>query len=319
MSAIEVSDLTIRYGSKVAVDRLSFSSEEGTVLVVLGPNGAGKTSTIETLEGYRIPSSGRVSVLGLDPKVDHKKLAEIMGVMLQKGGVNPRFTPRTALRLFAGYYANPLSPDSLIDQLDLGSAQDTTYRRLSGGEAQRLSLALAIIGRPKVAFLDEPTAGVDPAGRLVIREMIQKLRLEGTSIVLTTHELAEAEKVADQVMIIANGKDVAKGSVAELYKNYSRHSVTFATEQDLDITWLASTISERVEEIAPRTYRIYKEATPDFLMKLTSELATSKVSYSSLNTQESSLESIYLELTVSPNISEQGSSKGHNAKGGSNA
>lgn len=174
--AIEVDDLVIRYGELVAVDRVSFTVAPGTICALLGPNGAGKTSTVETLEGYRRPSSGAVRVLGLDPVADHTALTARIGVMLQQGGVYTAMRPPDALRLFASYYDDPADPDELLDRVGLADRRRTTFRNLSGGEQQRLSLALALVGRPQVAFLDEPTAGIDPAGRQLIRSVVADLR-----------------------------------------------------------------------------------------------------------------------------------------------
>ena len=149
------------------------------MLVVLGPNGAGKTSTVETLEGYRGPSAGDVRVLGLDPMADHAALTGRIGVMLQRGGVYPMLGPRRVLDLFGCYYPDPVPTDELLDLVGLRAVAATSWRHLSGGEQQRLSLALALIGRPEVAFLDEPTAGVDPEGRLAIRAVVAGLQGEG--------------------------------------------------------------------------------------------------------------------------------------------
>ena len=160
--AVEVRDLTVRYGpsgATVAVDGLTLEARAGEVLVVLGPNGAGKTSTIESLEGYRRPAGGRITVLGLDPIADHARLTGRMGVMLQNGGVYPMLGPRRVLDLFSAYYPDPLATEALLDLVALRAVAATPWRHLSGGEQQRLSLALALIGRPQVVFLDEPTAG----------------------------------------------------------------------------------------------------------------------------------------------------------------
>src|SRR4051794_12543232 len=165
MPAIEVADLVVRYGTFTAVDHVSFEAASGQVVALLGPNGAGKTSTVETLEGYRRPTAGTVRVLGLDPVDDHARVTPKIGVMLQRGGVYPGMSPQEALHLFATYYADAADPDSLIDLVGLRSVARTPRRRLSGGEQQRLSLGLALVGRPAVAFLDEPTAGGGPPGR----------------------------------------------------------------------------------------------------------------------------------------------------------
>src|SRR5579872_5296356 len=212
MPAVECSDLVVRYGSTTAVDGVSLGADFGEVLAVLGPNGAGKTSTIETLEGYRRPAAGSVRVLGFDPRAEHRSLVSHIGVMLQRGGAYPMLGPRRAIDLFAGYYPDPESTDELLDLVGLRGVERTPWRHLSGGEQQRLSLALALVGKPRVVFLDEPTAGVDPQGRLAIRRVITDLRDAGVCVLLTTHELEEAERLADRVVIIDHGRVVAEGT-----------------------------------------------------------------------------------------------------------
>ena len=204
--AVVVDDLVIRYGAVTAVDQVSWTASAGEVVAVLGPNGAGKSSTIETLEGYRQPASGRVSVLGLDPVSDGRALAPRIGVMLQRNGVYLTMRPREVLRLFAAYYEDrALDPDALLTRVGLDSVATTPWRRLSGGEQQRLSLALALVGRPEVAFLDEPTAMIDPAARQIVRDLVSELRGDGVCVVLTTHDLDDAERLADRVVIMDHG------------------------------------------------------------------------------------------------------------------
>ncbi len=227
MSAVRVTGLTVRYGpvgSAPAVDDVDLSAEAGEVLVLLGPNGAGKTSTVETLEGYRRPSAGEVRVLGLDPMADHAALTGRMGVMLQSGGVYPMLGPKRVLDLFADYYPDPVATAELLDLVGLRDVAATPWRHLSGGEQQRLSLALALIGRPEVAFLDEPTSGVDPVGRVAIRDVVAGLKEKGVSVVLTTHELAEAERLADRIVILARGRIVMEGTPHELTTSPSADS-----------------------------------------------------------------------------------------------
>ena len=222
---ISVDHLRVAYGQTVAVDSLSFSANLGEVLAILGPNGAGKTTTVEALEGYRKPTSGTVSVLGLDPVRQHGLLAPHIGVMLQQSGIYPTMNARDALALFACFYAAPEDPASLADLLGLGGVLKTAFRRLSGGEQRRLSLALALIGKPEVVFLDEPTSGVDLEGRLVIREVIKGLRSRGCCVLLATHELDEADRVADRVLVISKGRLVAEGTPADLKTEYSVDSL----------------------------------------------------------------------------------------------
>src|SRR5688572_15350066 len=206
MPAIEVEGLTIRYGDVVAVDDLTFGAEAGQVTCVLGRNGAGKTSTIEALEGLRRPSAGRLEVVGLDPRADHAALTTRMGVMLQDGGIHPAARVGELARHAAALYPTPLDPAGLLERLGLADRERRTFRQLSGGEQRRTALALALVGRPQVVFLDEPTAGVDPAGRQQIRRVVSDLRNEGVTVVLTTHDLDEAERIADRVVIVVGGR-----------------------------------------------------------------------------------------------------------------
>ncbi len=265
MPAVEVAGLTVRYGppgAPPAVDDVDLSAESGEVLVVLGPNGAGKTSTIETLEGYRRPSAGKVSVLGLDPLRDHVALAGRIGVMLQRGGVYPMLGPRRVIELFAAYYPDPLSADELLDLAGLASVAGTPWRHLSGGEQQRLSLALALVGRPDVAFLDEPTAGVDPEGRIAVRAVVAGLRERGVCVVLATHELTEAEKMADRIVIMSAGRVVLEGSPAELAAGSDRAEATavvsFGAPSGLDTAALAGSVGPGTlaAETSPGRYRV---------------------------------------------------------------
>ena len=216
MPAVEVDHLVVRYGSLVAVDGISFDEEPGEVVALLGPNGAGKTTTVETLEGFRRADAGTVRVLGLDPWSDRIKLTARVGVLLQRGGIYPIMNADRALHLFAAYYEDPRDPDDLLDLVGLRPVARTPYKRLSGGEQQRLALALALIGKPSVAFLDEPTAGVDPAGRIVVRDIVAGLRNDGVCVILTSHELDEVQRLADRVIIVDHGTVVAAGRQGEL-------------------------------------------------------------------------------------------------------
>ncbi|MDQ3974124.1 MAG: ABC transporter ATP-binding protein, partial [Actinomycetota bacterium] len=214
--AIQVEGLVKTYGALRAVDGLSLAVPAGSVCCLLGPNGAGKTTTVECLEGFRRPDAGTVRVLGMDPRDDHDALVARMGVMLQEGGVYPAATPREMLRLYARFYRRPLDPDTLLDQVGLTGSAATRYRALSGGQKQRLNLALALVGRPQVAMLDEPTAGMDPQGRLATWQLIEGLRADGVTVLVTTHLLDEAERLADLVGVIAHGRLLALDSPAAL-------------------------------------------------------------------------------------------------------
>lgn len=206
----------MRYGETVAVDGLSLTVESHTITAVLGPNGAGKTTTLETCEGYRAPQSGSVRVLGLDPRKDRRALLPRIGVMLQEGGAWSGSRADEMLRHIAALHAHPLDVEMLQERLGLGECGRTPYRRLSGGLKQRLGLAMALVGRPEVVFVDEPTAGLDPAVRRDVWRILEELRTDGATVVLTTHYMEEAERLADRIHIIDHGRLVASGSPMEL-------------------------------------------------------------------------------------------------------
>jgi ABC-2 type transport system ATP-binding protein len=298
MPAVEVTELVVRYGDKVAVDHLSLQAEAGQVLALLGPNGAGKTSTVETLEGYRQPAEGTVRVLGLDPRRDHKALTRRMGAMLQRGGVYPGMSPREAVRLFSNYYDDCEEPDGLLYRVGLTEVASTPWRRLSGGEQQRLSLALALVGRPWVAFLDEPTAGVDPHGRLAIRDIIHDLRESGVCVVLTTHELEEAERLADRIVIIDHGKLVAEGTPAELMKAGAGKEIRFGAPPGIDTAALAEVVGAPVSEERPGEYLVAAEAKPATVAAITVWLAEQDLPLADLRAGRESLEDVFLRLTT---------------------
>jgi ABC-2 type transport system ATP-binding protein len=297
--AVVVRDLTVRYGplgGTVAVDGLTLQAHSGEVLVVLGPNGAGKTSTIESLEGYRRPAGGRITVLGLDPIADHRQLTGRMGVMLQNGGVYPMLGPRRVLDLFASYYSAPLGTEALLDLVALRAVAATPWRHLSGGEQQRLSLALALIGRPQVAFLDEPTAGVDPEGRLAIRAVVADLRAQGVCVLLTTHELAEAEKMADRIVILSRGQVVLDGAPADLTAATGTTGLVFGAPAGLDTASLAAALGAgaRVSEDTAGRYRVTGVSGPATTASLATWLAERNAALSDLVTGRT-LEEVYFE------------------------
>ncbi len=299
MSAIEVEGLTVTYGTVVAVDDLSFRAEAGEVTCVLGPNGAGKTSTIESLEGLRCPTAGHLSVIGLDPRTDRRSLVERIGVMLQDGGVHPGVRPLEVLRHAATLYAESLAPDELLERLGLSGLERRTYRQLSGGEQRRLALALALVGRPQVAFLDEPTSGVDPAGRQVIRQVIADLRSDGVTVVLTTHDLDEAERVADRVVIIDAAHLVAEGPLDEVMRGPGTdETVRFAAPPGIDTAALTEHLGgTTVAETAPGEYEVESAPTPATVASITAWLAERDLPLADLRAGRQRLEDVFLHLT----------------------
>jgi ABC-2 type transport system ATP-binding protein len=295
--AIEITGLVKHYGRLRAVDGLDLVVARGETLALLGPNGAGKTTTVECCEGYRRPDAGRVRVLGLDPHADADTLAPRVGVMLQEGGVYPQAHPDEVLRLFARFYADPMDPEALLHHVGLDEARSTRYRDLSGGQKQRLALALALVGQPEVVFLDEPTAGLDPQARRTTWDHVRHLQGRGTTIVLTTHLLDEAEELADRVAILDRGRLVAAGTPDELTHGPSG-SVTFSASAGLDVEALAAAVGHPVAEERPGRYRVDGEATPGLVAAVTAWMADHEVAVGQLNAGKASLEDVFLRLTT---------------------
>jgi ABC-2 type transport system ATP-binding protein len=297
--AVACDDLVVRYGDVTAVDGLSFRADRGEIVALLGPNGAGKTTTVETLEGFRRPTDGRVRVLGLDPVADHARVVSRIGVMLQQGGVYTAMRPPEALQLFADYYDDPDDPDELLQRVGLTAQARTPWRHLSGGEKQRLSLALALIGRPAVAFLDEPTAGIDPAGRQTIRSIVAELRGQDVCVLLTTHDLDEAQRLADRVLIVDHGRLLASGTPAELMQAGQTDEVRFGAPPGLDVVDLGETIGLVVGEPSPGEYLVAGAPSPATVAAITTWLAERDIPLADLRAGRPSLEDVFLRLTQS--------------------
>jgi len=296
MAAVEVEDLTVRYGDVVAVDAVSFTAAAGQVTAVLGPNGAGKTSTIEVLEGFRRAASGHARVTGLDPVADHAALRERIGVMLQEGGVGPGMRAGEVLRHAAALYPHALAAGPLLERVGLAGKERRTWRQLSGGEQRRLALALALVGRPQVAFLDEPSSGVDPQGRLAIRAVIEGLRADGVTVVLTTHDLDEAERLADHVVILDRGVVLAAGAPQELMTAGAAPEVRFGARPGLRVADLAAHVGAPVVEERPGEYVVRAAGSPDLVAALTAWLATEGLPLADLRAGRQRLEDVFLRL-----------------------
>lgn len=230
---IEVTGLRKTYGPKVAVDDVSFTVEAGEIVGILGPNGAGKTTTVESIAGLRMPDAGEVRVLGLDPRRDGESLRERLGLQLQESEMPAKITVREALDLYASFYSSPADPAELIRDLGLGDRIDTQFRRLSGGQKQRLSVALALVGNPEVAILDELTTGLDPQARRETWGVIERIRDRGVTILLVTHFMEEAERLADRVLLIDAGRVVAAGTPAQLAARATAQTVRFMLREPL--------------------------------------------------------------------------------------
>src|SRR5690242_2313966 len=300
-ATITVANLVKRYGAVAAVDGLSFDVHEGEVFGLLGPNGAGKTTTVEILEGYREADGGTARVLGFDPTRDGAQLRPLIGVMLQEGGMYPGLRPLELLRLFAAYYDDPDDPERLIDVVGLRDVVRTTVRRLSGGQKQRLSLACALIGRPRVVFLDEPTAGMDPHARATTWSLVRELREAGTTILLTTHAMDEAEHLCDRVAIIASGRLAAIGTPAELTRHAANDEVWFAATPGLDCAALAAALgvaAHLVVEDRAGEYLVRAPATPVRIAQLACFLRDCDVTLAALRAGRRSLEAVFLQITA---------------------
>ncbi|MDQ6650687.1 MAG: ABC transporter ATP-binding protein [Actinomycetota bacterium] len=297
--AVEVTDLGKRYGRTVALDGVSFAVRRGSVLALLGPNGAGKTTAVEICEGFRRPDRGSARVLGLDPGRDGRSLRPRVGVMLQAGGVYPGARAGEMLRLVASYARSPLDADELMDRLGLTDSARRPYRRLSGGQQQRLSLAMAVIGRPEVVFLDEPTAGLDPQARRGAWELVEALRRDGVSVLLTTHFMDEAARLADDVVIVDEGRVVAAGTPAELSRGGADRQLRFRapTGLDLDQLLLALPDGSAAKESPAGQYVVEGEISPQLLATVTAWCATHSVMAQDLMVEQRSLEDVFLELT----------------------
>jgi len=298
--AIEVAGLEKHYGTTRAVDGLSLSVAPGEVFGLLGPNGAGKTTTVEILEGYREPDRGSVRVLGLDPVRDGPKVRPRIGVMLQEGGLYPGIRPLEALRLFASYYDDPDDPDRLLELVGLREAEHTLVRRMSGGQQQRLSLALALVGRPELVFLDEPTAGMDPHARATTWRLVRELRDRGVTVVLTTHAMDEAEQLCDRVAIVDHGRLVACGTPSDLTDTAASDETRFTATPGLPVSKLAAAVgvdAALVRETRAGAYIIEATATPALVADLAIWLRDEGIRIGELQAGHRSLEEVFLRLT----------------------
>jgi ABC-2 type transport system ATP-binding protein len=297
MNTIEVNQLTKRYGGKVAVDSVSFTVEEGEIFGILGPNGAGKTTTVESIAGLRMPDDGTIRVLGLDPQQDRDRLRSIVGVQLQESELPERMTVAEALELFASFYADPADPGALIDDLGLAEKRDTQYRNLSGGQKQRLSIALALVGKPKVAILDELSTGLDPQARRETWQLIESIRARGVTVLLVTHLMEEAERLADRVAVIDGGRIVAIDTPAGIISRVNaEQKLRFRPSAPIEDRLLTD-IPEvtGVERAGPV---VVVTGTGNLIHAVTSVLAQHQVVANDLRVEQASLDDAYLALTA---------------------
>jgi ABC-2 type transport system ATP-binding protein len=238
-SVIEVSGLTKRFGSLTAVNDVSFSVERGEIFGLLGKNGAGKTTTVEILEGYQTPDEGRVAVLGVEPKRGGGAWKDRIGLVLQDSDFDPSHTVAETVKLFAGFFTKPKSVAETLELVGLSDKANTRIGRLSGGQRRRVDVALGIVGSPELLFLDEPTTGFDPSARREFWTMLEGLRSAGTSILLTTHYMEEAQHLCDRIAILAAGRIVAEGTSATLIALAGETTLRFDVVPGLDVAALS--------------------------------------------------------------------------------
>ncbi len=297
-----VDDLRMTYGDTVAVDGLSLEVARGSITAVLGPNGAGKTTTLETCEGYRRAQSGSVRVLGLDPHAHRRELLPRIGVMLQTGGAWSGVHAVEMLRHVASLHAHPLGVDMLVERLGLGSCGRTPYRRLSGGQQQRLGLAMAVVGRPELVFVDEPTAGMDPQARRATWELLEELRTDGVTVVLTTHYMDEAERLADLVHVIDHGRLVTSGTPYALTRGTGQSTIRLVVTEPFPPEAPASlqrTLGPDadVRKVNAQSLLITGPADASTLAKVSAWCEEHGVLPESLSLGQRTLEDVFLQLT----------------------
>jgi ABC-2 type transport system ATP-binding protein len=295
---IEVVGLRKRYGEVLAVDGISFEVRRGEIFGLLGPNGAGKTTTVEILEGLRRPDEGTVHVLGVNAAHAPEQVKQRIGVQLQTAALYPFLTVTEVLELFRSFYARSRPTEWLVQAVDLVERRHAQTRQLSGGQRQRLSVALALVNEPELVFLDEPTTGMDPQARRSLWDLVLRLRSEGTSVLLTTHYMEEAEQLCDRVAVMDHGHVLELGTVQELVtRRFRERAVHFDTLPGLDLAELGRLPRvERavVEDGETVLYTSDVAATIGALLARTETLGRDP---ENLGIRRATLEDVFLDLT----------------------
>ena len=300
MNVIEVSDLRKDYGDIRAVDGLSFHVAAGEVYALLGENGAGKSTAVEILEGHRVATSGSVSVLGVDPAEADREFRDRIGIVLQSSGVESEFTVREVVELYGGCYRAPRSVDEVVSLVGLEEKVDARVGSLSGGQRRRVDLALGIVGRPELLFLDEPTTGFDPSARRRSWDLIEALGQDGTTVLLTTHYLDEAEHLADRVGVLSKGRLIAEGTPEQLINQVSGTVVSFMLPERVLPSAAASTFGELLGvdiRVSGRLVEASIDQPTAAVHRITGWAIEAGVELESLSVSRVSLEDVYLSLT----------------------
>jgi ABC-2 type transport system ATP-binding protein len=300
MAVVEIRDLHKHYGAVHAVDGLTLSIEAGEVYALLGANGAGKSTAVEILEGHRTATSGTVEVLGIDPARAGRDFRDRIGIVLQSSGVESEFTVREVIELYGGSYRNPRSLDEVVALVGLDEKVDARIGSLSGGQRRRVDLALGIVGRPELLFLDEPTTGFDPAARRKSWDLIEALGADGTTVLLTTHYLDEAEHLADRVGVLSQGRMIAEGTPDQLIGQVSGTVISFLSPPGLEPVAAVSTFGDLLGTDVRMSGRLV-EANVEFataaVHRLTGWAVEEGHELESLSVTRVSLEDVYLSLT----------------------
>lgn len=301
MAAIEVRDLHKYYGDNHAVDGLSFDVEAGEVYALLGPNGAGKSTAVEILEGHRQATSGQVSVLGFDPSTAERDFRDRIGVVLQSSGVENEFTVREVIDLYASAYRSRRSMDDVLALTGLEAKADERVGSLSGGQRRRVDLALGIVGSPDLLFLDEPTTGFDPSARRLSWDLIEEMCAGGTTVLLTTHYLDEAEHLADRVGVMGEGLMLAEGTPAALIEGISGTLVSFQLPDAIETADAISTFGAVMGpdvRVSGRLVEATVEHSTQVVHRLTGWAVEHDIELMGLSVTRASLEDVYLQLTA---------------------
>ena len=296
MSVINVDGLTMAYGGKTVVDGVSFSVEEGEIFAILGPNGAGKTTTVESIAGLRTPDSGKVEVFGFDPLADRDEVRARLGVQLQESRFQDRVKTREIVETFASFYPEPLDVAALLERLGLDDKADTLYSKLSGGQQQRVSIAVALVGRPKVVILDELTTGLDPQARRETWGLVEELRDSGVTVVLVTHFMEEAERLADRLALIDEGRLVALDTPRGLIDSVGlEQRLRFTTAATIEDEWLEALTD--VTGVSRSDGEIVVTGNEKMLFSVVSLLAHHEIIPDRLQVDQPTLDDAFVALT----------------------
>lgn len=294
---IEASQFQKKYKGVIAVDNISFQVSRGEIFGLLGPNGAGKTSTLECLEGLRTPDGGSLRVCGVDPSRDPAKLRNLIGVQLQNSGLPESITPYEAIKFFCAYHR--IAPRfDLLERLGIQAKQDTQFYELSAGQQRRLSLALAVAHNPQVLFLDEPTAGLDVASRVELHKLMQELKSEGTTVILATHDMAEAESMSDRVAIMLNGKIATIGTPLEITASGAGLTKISVKTQNNSVSNLPVQFPSVSQRVTKEDYEIFFSTNiTATLIALVAHIEEQRDQLIDLRVERPSLEDRFLEIT----------------------